>query len=173
MWGPLCLCGRVDENLDGLRRCLLCLEDGGSRWKFRCKNFISITRICSYIKGAWELNLRGKNKSSYFLRKEYRAMLVAKMELVRQECIHAWRLMNRIHLKKNKKTKKQKKKPTKNLESFLKHKCQNCEAWLVTSIAQCYHIEQLFWLCVYPRDSAPNFRAETQREKCKKQQLIL
>lgn len=43
-------------------------------------------------------------------------MLVAKMELVKQECVHAWRLMNSIHLKKN------------NLESFLKHKCQNYEA---------------------------------------------
>lgn len=27
-------------------------------------------------------------------------MLVAKMELVRQECVHGWRLMNSIHLKK-------------------------------------------------------------------------
>lgn len=30
-------------------------------------------------------------------------MLVAKMELVRQECVHAWRLLNSIHLKKKKK----------------------------------------------------------------------
>lgn len=29
-------------------------------------------------------------------------MLVAKMELVRQECVHAWTLMNSVHLKKNK-----------------------------------------------------------------------
>lgn len=43
-------------------------------------------------------------------------MLVAKIELVRQECVYAWSLMNSIHLKKN------------NLESFLKHKCQNYEA---------------------------------------------
>lgn len=94
----------------------MCLEDGGSRWKFRCNNFISITRICSYIKGALELDLCGKNTSTYLLGKEYRAMLVAKMELVKQECVHARRLMNSIHLKKN------------NLESFLKHKCQNYEA---------------------------------------------
>lgn len=96
----LVLLWEIDESLDGLRRCLLCLEDGGSRWKFRRKNFISITRICSYIKGAWELNLCGKNKSNYFLVKKYRAMLVAKMEFVRQECVCAWRLMNSIHLKK-------------------------------------------------------------------------
>lgn len=132
-----------------------------SRWKFHCKSFISITIICSYIKGAWELNLCGKNKTTYFLGKEYRAMLVAKMELVREGCVHAWRLVSSIHLKKN------------NLESFLKHRCQNYEAWLVTSIAQCYHIEQLFWLCVYPRHSTPNFRAEMHREKCETQQLIL
>lgn len=112
----LCRCGRVDKSLDGLRRCLLCLEDGGSRWKFRYKNFISITGICSYIKGGLELNLCGKSKSTYLLGKEYRAMLVAKMELVRKECVHAWRLINSINLKKN------------NLESFLKHKCQNYEA---------------------------------------------
>lgn len=43
-------------------------------------------------------------------------MLLAKMELVRQECVHAWGLMNSIHLKEN------------NLKSFLKHKCQNYEA---------------------------------------------
>lgn len=42
-------------------------------------------------------------------------MLVAKMELVRQKCVHAC-LINSVHLKKN------------NLESFLKHKCQNYEA---------------------------------------------
>lgn len=28
-------------------------------------------------------------------------MLVAKMELIRQECVHAWRLMNSLHLKNN------------------------------------------------------------------------
>lgn len=116
---PLCRCGRVKESLDGLGRCLLCLEDGGSRWKFHCKSFISITRICSYVKGAWELNLCGKNKNTYFLGTENRAMLLAKMELVRQEWVHVWRLMNSINLKKN------------NLESFLKHKCQ--KLWGMTS----------------------------------------
>jgi len=40
-------------------------------------------------------------------------MLVAKMGLVRQECIHAWGLINSIVLKKNK------------LESFQKHKCRS------------------------------------------------
>lgn len=151
MWEPLCQYGKVDKSLDGLWRCLLCVEDGENRWKFHCKSFISIIKICSYIKGAWQLNLCGKSKSTYFLGKEYRAMLVAKMELVRQECVYAWRLMSGMHLKKN------------NFESFLKHKCQNYEAWLVTSTAQCY-IDQLFWLCVYLRDSTSNFRAETQRK---------
>lgn len=43
-------------------------------------------------------------------------MFVAKMELVRQEYVHAWRLFfSRCMLFIN-------------LESFLKHKCQNYEA---------------------------------------------